>query len=363
MHHYEKHPKKAPRRHKHDLRVRGSCHKDTWLPCPRVQVLLRMNSGCWLTNPFEVFPFPTWCLSRSEELTSLASAEKLQLFPGTPEPEIAYVSTTMMPNLCLRLNELNVSSLSKRTKGKIHVNKPRFSQPKMEQLALADLIQKNASIKSKRPRRRSDSILSFPPEIRLKIFEYAMQDSFLKPRERLAQPALLSALSGHPNPEMYAEAQEAYNVFFRTINHANEEAFKKVPFANRLRIKHLEIVAPIRFRAQTLTLRNNIQILTLDYSGIDLNEEVKLSNLCTKFPVELAKALIGASKQQVKRRAKPQLERIVLKASKDIAQVMKDRIDNFGSEIVETGIKSLRMILVEKGMLEEDISYWIWEAL
>jgi hypothetical protein len=231
----------------------------------------------------------------------------------------------------------------------------------MAQLALTDLIQQSTPIKAKRPRRRPDSILSLPPEIRLKIFEYAMQDFFMKLRKRLALPALLSALSGLPNSEMYAEAQEAYNVFFRSINHANEEAFKKVPFANRLRIKHLEIVAPIRFRAQTLTLRNNIQILTLDYSGIDLDGEVKLSNLRTKFPVELAKALIAASKQQLKRRAKPQLERVVLKASKDIARVMKDRIDNFASEIVETGIKALRMDLVEKGMLEGEIAYWIWE--
>jgi hypothetical protein len=231
----------------------------------------------------------------------------------------------------------------------------------MAQLALTDLIQQNASIKAKRPRRRPDSILSFPPEIRLKIFEYAMQDFFMKLRERLALPALLSALSGHPNLEMYAEAQEAYNVFFRSINHANEEAFKKVPFANRLRIKHLEIVAPIEFRAQTLTLKNNIQMLTLDFSGINLDGEVKLSNLRTKFPVELAKALIGASKQQGRRRAKPQLERVVLKASKDIARVMKDRIDSFGSEIVEIGIMAQRMDLVEKGIVEGEIAYWVWE--
>jgi hypothetical protein len=232
----------------------------------------------------------------------------------------------------------------------------------MAQLALTDLVQQNSPLKAKIPRRRANSILSIPPEIRLKIFEYAMQDFFMKLPKRLVLPTLLSALSGHPNPEIYAEAQEAYNLFFRSINHANEEAFKKVPFASRLRIKHLEIVAPIRFRAQTLTLKNNIQILTLDYSGIDLNGDVKLSNLRTKFPVELAKALIAASKQQVKRRAKPQLERVVLKASKDIARVMKDRIDSFASEIFETGIKALRMDLVEKGMLEGEIAYWIWEV-
>ena len=189
-----------------------------------------------------------------------------------------------------------------------------------------------------------------------------MQDVFMKLRKRLALPALLLALSGHPNTEMYAEAQEAYNVYFRSINHTNEEAFKKVPFANRLRIKHLEIVAPIRFRAQTLTLRNNLQILTLDYSQIDLNGEVKLSNISTKFPSELAKALMAASKQQLKRRAKPQLERVVLKASKDIAGLMKDRIDGFASEIVETRIRAQRMDLVEKGMLEGEIAYWVWEA-
>ena len=232
----------------------------------------------------------------------------------------------------------------------------------MAQLPLTDLIQQNAPMNAKWPRRRPDSILSFPPEIRLKVFEYAMQDVFMKLRKRLALPALLLALSGHPNTEMYAEAQEAYNVFFRSINHTNEEAFKKVPFANRLRIKHLEIVAPIRFRAQTLTLRNNLQILTLDYSQIDLNGEVKLSNISTKFPSELAKALMAASKPQLKRRAKPQLERVVLKASKDIAGLMKDRIDGFASEIVETRIRAQRMDLVEKGMLEGEIAYWVWEA-
>ena len=233
----------------------------------------------------------------------------------------------------------------------------------MAQLALTDLIQQSAPMNGKWPRRRPDSILSFPPEIRLKIFEYAMQDVFMKLRKRLALPALLLALSGHPNTEMYAEAQEAYNVYFRSINHTNEEAFKKVPFANRLRIRHLEIVAPIEFRAQTLTLKNNIQMLTLDFSGINLDGEVKLSNLRTKFPVELAKALIAASKQQLNIRAKPQLERVVLKASKDIAGVMKDRIDSFAFEIVNTRCKLHgRMDLVEEGMLEGEVAYWIWEA-
>jgi len=53
----------------------------------------------------------------------------------------------------------------------------------------------------------------------------------------------------------------------------------------------------------------------------------------------------------------------VLKASKDIAGVMKDRIDSFAFEIVNTRCKLHgRMDLVEEGMLEGEVAYWIWEA-
>jgi hypothetical protein len=97
----EKHPKETPRRskpHKHDLRVKRSCHK-------MLDFLVLRSRFCseWIQDA----GYPT-CL-RSSLASSFAFVENSQLQSGytpDPEPAITYVSTTLMPDLCLRLKRV-----------------------------------------------------------------------------------------------------------------------------------------------------------------------------------------------------------------------------------------------------------------
>ena len=85
-------------------------------------------------------------------------------------------------------------------------------------------------------------ISTFPPEVCMRIFEYTILDSLVNP------PELFAALHGHPNPQPHAEAQEIHDRIFRSINSSNAAAFQGEPLEACLKIKHLEVMAPVDFR-------------------------------------------------------------------------------------------------------------------
>lgn len=64
-------------------------------------------------------------------------------------------------------------------------------------------------------------------------------------------------------PGMNCKNEKTY--CYRRVNCRNEEAFNKEKLASLVQIKHLEVVAPVRFQAQKITCKNNIEVLTLSH--------------------------------------------------------------------------------------------------
>ncbi|PMD34417.1 hypothetical protein L207DRAFT_589017 [Hyaloscypha variabilis F] len=182
-------------------------------------------------------------------------------------------------------------------------------------------------------------ISTFPPEVRIRIFEYTILDSLVNP------PALLAALHGHPNPQPHAEAQEIDDRIFRSIN---REAC--------LKIKHLEVMVPVDFRGQTIIEKNNLQILMLDYSRAAWAAEGREPRV--RDPRLLAQCLINASKKE----GKTQVRKVVLKMLKGVRLMgvahnksdQKDRVDNF--------CEAFGVHVTEHGILDGELQYWVWEA-
>ncbi|KAE9379679.1 hypothetical protein N431DRAFT_527010 [Stipitochalara longipes BDJ] len=191
-------------------------------------------------------------------------------------------------------------------------------------------------------------ISTFPLEVRLKIFEYAIPDSLESIQDTINPPALLRALHNHPNPHPYVEAQEIYDHMFRSVNSSNAAAFQREPLKDRLKIKPLEVAAPVNFRGQTITLMNNIEVLTLDFSNEAVALEDKDRELFTPTvhnPRLLAQVLINASKKQGKTRVK----RVVLKRRE-------------GGALVDNFCEAMDLDVAEQGVLEGEVLYWVWEA-
>jgi hypothetical protein len=135
------------------------------------------------------------------------------------------------------------------------------------------------------PHLDSFDINLLPPEIRSEVFEHAILQDIHKP------PILLPALSSLPDQRLHAEAAERYKHIFRSVDSSNAEDFKHERLLERLKIKHLEIISPVEFRGNTITLKNNLRVLTLDYS-----REVACVD-AFRDPFELARSLLNASSQ------------------------------------------------------------------
>ncbi|KAN0119502.1 hypothetical protein V8E51_001710 [Hyaloscypha variabilis] len=220
---------------------------------------------------------------------------------------------------------------------------------------------------------KSASIRIIPPEVGINIFEYANQLSVQVHKDTAN---LLSALSS--DARLHAEAQEVYNNLFYSVNRENEETFRRLKCAEKMRIKHLEIVAPMMFKAHTITIQSNIEVLTLDYSKDVEHDDSKALFIRSDGTVDFEKSkrrlsfIKGSQEPEVIAkdvvRASKQVKRVVLKMRTLIPNIREQvRVSNFtqalGVELNEKGVLERGVVYHrEKGVIEVGVIYWVWES-
>jgi hypothetical protein len=223
---------------------------------------------------------------------------------------------------------------------------------------------------------KSASIRTIPPEVGINIFEYANQLSVQVHKDTAN---LLSALSS--DARLHAEAQEVYNNLFYSVNRENEETFRRLKWAEKMRIKHLEIVAPMMFKSHTITIQSNIEVLTLDYSKDIEHDDSKALFIRSDGTVDFEKSkkrlsfIKGSQESEVIAkdviRASKQVKRVVLKMRMNTTLIPnireQVRVSNFtqalGIEVSERGVLERGVVYHrEKGVIEVDVIYWVWES-
>lgn len=92
-----------------------------------------------------------------------------------------------------------------------------------------------------------------PCELRLMIF-----------RESASAPLILQALDNGFDPALHAEFLDESKKIHASINKSNIQDFNKRNLKDLLKIRHLSVTFPLEFRAQKITLMNNINSLFFD---------------------------------------------------------------------------------------------------
>jgi hypothetical protein len=170
------------------------------------------------------------------------------------------------------------------------------------------------------------------------------------------------------NPPVSSLLPNSAPVGFRTINKSTLDAFQKESLAERLKIRHLEIVGWLEFRSQTITIVNNIEILTIDWSqehekpvdpvyGFLVNLDDSPSGPSLGDPRSLVKAVINASMKQ----GKSQVKKVIFKKAKDILEP-KHWLRRSEDVIIGDISLCLGVEFKEHNIVDEEINIWVWEA-
>jgi hypothetical protein len=97
------------------------------------------------------------------------------------------------------------------------------------------------------------------PELMSKVLRHS-----LSIRHDTSPPPVLLALGTSKDKGWYNWAHKEYFVINANITWRNEESLNRMSRRNRMRLRHIKLTLPLCFRAQLLTVRNNLETIVID---------------------------------------------------------------------------------------------------
>ncbi|CZR51805.1 uncharacterized protein PAC_01682 [Phialocephala subalpina] len=133
-------------------------------------------------------------------------------------------------------------------------------------------------------------IKDLPCELRLMVF-----------RESANAPLILQALDNGFNPFLHAEFLDESKRIHAQIDKYNVEKFNKKNIKNLLKIRHLSVTFPLEFRAQKITLMNNINSMSFDGMAFGDSVNARSDPLASTSASEVLRWVIGANRSSLRK--------------------------------------------------------------